>query len=247
LIFPENLGPNGEKYIAEAISHEVGHNLGLNHDGTSTQGYYTGQGSGATGWAPIMGVGYYQPLSQWSKGEYPGANNNEDDLSIITNSNNGFGYRSDDAGNNALTLNDLSLLGQNPLNNSLIDIRQFGIIERNTDQDWFRFTTGSGAINLTIGSITQAWINNAGSWATEYMTQPSGATNLDIWAGICELVVERDSKSNTLQGPSLPWQSVSLNLLWPVLVLSTLFITRLVENKQTNGKNYTLNFDRISK
>ncbi len=33
LIFPENLGPNGEKYIAEAISHEVGNTLGLNHDG----------------------------------------------------------------------------------------------------------------------------------------------------------------------------------------------------------------------
>ena len=53
LIFPENLGPNGEKYIAEAISHEVGHTLGLNHDGTSTQGYYSGQGSGATDWAPL--------------------------------------------------------------------------------------------------------------------------------------------------------------------------------------------------
>ena len=24
-------------------------------------------------WAPIMGVGYYQGLVQWSKGEYPGA------------------------------------------------------------------------------------------------------------------------------------------------------------------------------
>jgi Ca2+-binding RTX toxin-like protein len=184
LIFPENLGPNGEKYVAEAVSHEVGHTLGLGHDGTSTQGYYSGQGSGATGWAPIMGVGYYQPLSQWSKGEYPDANNKEDDLSIITGTNNGFGYRSDDAGNNALTLNDLGLLGQNASNNSLTDVSQFGIIERNTDQDWFRFTTGSGAINLTIQAITQAWINNGGSFGTEYLTQPSGATNLDIWAGI---------------------------------------------------------------
>lgn len=31
--------------------------------------------SGANGWAPIMGVGYYQELTQWSKGEYAGANN----------------------------------------------------------------------------------------------------------------------------------------------------------------------------
>jgi hypothetical protein len=43
---------------------QVGHNGGLNHDGTSTTGYYTGHGSGVTGWAPIMGVGYYQNLVQ---------------------------------------------------------------------------------------------------------------------------------------------------------------------------------------
>ncbi len=183
LVFPENLGPNSEKYIAEAISHEIGHTLGLDHDGTATQGYYSGHGSGATGWASIMGVGYYQPLSQWSKGEYSGASQTQDDLSIIT-TNNGFGYRSDNAGNNALTLNDLGLLGQNASNPSLMNVSQFGIIERSSDQDWFRFTTGTGAINLTIQSITQAWINNAGSFATEYLTQPNGASNLDIWAGI---------------------------------------------------------------
>src|SRR5688572_13026302 len=54
LVFPEKLGPNGEKYVAEAISHEAGHNFGLNHDGTTTgTAYYSGHGSGVTGWAPI--------------------------------------------------------------------------------------------------------------------------------------------------------------------------------------------------
>src|SRR5207253_3500030 len=67
------------KYIAEAAAHEAGHNLGLSHDGTATLGYYDGQGS----WAPIMGVGYDRAISQWSKGEYSGANNTEDDLAII--------------------------------------------------------------------------------------------------------------------------------------------------------------------
>src|SRR6185295_10130611 len=80
LVFPENLGPNGEKYVAEAASHEAGHTLGLNHDGTTTgTEYYQGNGSGVTSWAPIMGVGYYCNMVQWSKGEYPGANNTQDD------------------------------------------------------------------------------------------------------------------------------------------------------------------------
>ena len=49
---------------AEAISHEAGHNLGLSHDGVKGGvSYYKGQGSGATGWAPIMGVGYYKQIS----------------------------------------------------------------------------------------------------------------------------------------------------------------------------------------
>ncbi|MEQ1530778.1 MAG: zinc-dependent metalloprotease family protein, partial [Methylococcales bacterium] len=78
--FFDKLGNGYPKYVAEAVTHEVGHNLNLNHDGTSTVGYYAGQGSAATGWAPIMGIGYYKPVTQWSKGEYPGANNLQDDV-----------------------------------------------------------------------------------------------------------------------------------------------------------------------
>ena len=69
--------------------------------------YYSGQGN----WAPIMGVGYYKPISQWSKGEYSGANNTEDDLTIITQ--NGLSYRADDFGNTIATAQ--ALLGTAPV------------------------------------------------------------------------------------------------------------------------------------
>ena len=140
-VFTAQLGNGGEKYTAEAISHEAGHTLGLDHDGTATAGYYTGQGSGDTGWAPIMGVGYYQNLTQWSKGEYSGANNKQDDLAIITTSN-GFGYRSDDYGNTSASAYALVPNGST--------ITASGIIERSTDVDMFSFTTGSGSVSLTF-------------------------------------------------------------------------------------------------
>jgi hypothetical protein len=67
------------KFVGEASSHEAGHTLGLSHDGTASETYYGGSGN----WAPIMGVGYYKPVTQWSSGTYAGANNHENDVAII--------------------------------------------------------------------------------------------------------------------------------------------------------------------
>ncbi|MEQ1830595.1 MAG: proprotein convertase P-domain-containing protein, partial [Pirellula sp.] len=85
-VFANRLG-GSSKNFGEAGSHEVGHSFGLSHDGriSPTEEYYGGHGSGATGWAPIMGVGYSRSLTQWSKGEYASANNSEDDLLQISN------------------------------------------------------------------------------------------------------------------------------------------------------------------
>ncbi|MBE9208688.1 M10 family metallopeptidase C-terminal domain-containing protein [Nostoc sp. LEGE 06077] len=146
-VFSNNL-QNSEKYTAEAISHEVGHTLGLEHDGRINpgEGYYSGHGSGVTGWAGIMGSGYYQNLTQWSKGEYASANNTEDDLQIITTYN-GFSYRTDDAGNTITTAKSLAISGTSVSGN--------GIIERNTDVDFYSFVTGAGAINLTVNPFSR--------------------------------------------------------------------------------------------
>lgn len=137
-VFTAQLGTGNEKYTAEAASHEAGHTFNLRHDGTSTVGYYEGHGTGTTGWAPIMGVGYYKNLVQWSKGEYSGANNTQDDVAGIA----GYvGYRPDDHGNTPATASHFpagtTLSGQ-------------GIIGTATDVDVFAFTTGSGAVSLTV-------------------------------------------------------------------------------------------------
>ena len=143
-VFNKSLN-DSEKNIAEAISHEVGHTLGLDHDGTASLGYYQGHGSGATSWAPIMGVGYYTNVTQWSKGEYTGANNKEDDLAMITTLN-GFGYRNDDYGNSRQTASQLPTKKVGSTRTANVA----GVIERNTDEDWFSFVTTGGVVTLNF-------------------------------------------------------------------------------------------------
>ena len=80
--------------IAQAAAHETGHTLGLSHDGiktgTTTEPYY----GGTSAWGPIMGSSMNRAVSQFSKGEYTGANNTQDDLAVIQS--NGLPLRADD-------------------------------------------------------------------------------------------------------------------------------------------------------
>ena len=131
----------GVKGAGDAATHEVGHTFGLGHDGRTSpsEGYYQGHGS----WAPIMGVGYYRPVVQWSKGEYANANNMEDDLAKIASATYGVGYRADDYGN---TISAAAALNVDVSGN----VSTSGIIGRTADVDMFRFTTTGGAAALTF-------------------------------------------------------------------------------------------------
>ncbi len=144
LIFPEKLA-NSEKSIAEACSHEVGHTLGLYHDGTTTgTEYYAGHGTGETGWAPIMGSGYSRNVTQWSRGEYAGANNTEDDLSVIQT--NGLAYRADDHAESAV---GATVVVASPT------FAASGFISRAGDVDALSISVGAGQFTAQAAPATR--------------------------------------------------------------------------------------------
>ena len=150
LVFYDALGGGNEKYVAEAISHEAGHNIGLSHDGYPGGDYYGGQGSGATGWAPIMGVGYYQALAQWSKGEYSGANNVQDDFAVAESY--GLPIRLDDHGDTlgtATPLTPVTVAGVTTLQGD-------GVIERASDIDVFSFSAAAGPIAINVSPAARS-------------------------------------------------------------------------------------------
>ena len=100
-VFADKLG-NNPKFVAECISHESGHTVGLSHQSrydnncSMTEQYNVGTGAGETSWAPVMGNSYYRNMTGWNDGPTPyGCANTQDNLTIIT-SINGFSYRADD-------------------------------------------------------------------------------------------------------------------------------------------------------
>ncbi|WP_328524805.1 M12 family metallo-peptidase [Kribbella sp. NBC_00359] len=134
LVFTKGVG-TGAKNIAEAASHEAGHNVGLSHDGTASVGYYAGHGA----WAPIMGVGYSKAISQWSKGEYSGANNKEDDFAVI--GQNGLALRADDHGNGTTDATALTL-----------GTSVKGIYANDSDVDTFRIDLAAGTFTFAANA-----------------------------------------------------------------------------------------------
>lgn len=212
-----------EDSMGETFAHEVGHMVGLNHDGTNFGGqeYYRGHGTGTLGWGAIMGAPFTQNVTQWDQGEYFDASNQEDDFSVITTGD-GFGFRDDDYGNTRATAANLNVDGGT-------NVHAFGILERNTDIDYFRFETGTGAVSLDIQGLAAR--PNVDLWAGLYnatgalvaQSNPSGSlsasfTNLNLTAGVYHLRVEGIGSHDTYQvatdslippAGTLPWTVAS--------------------------------------
>jgi hypothetical protein len=130
-VFSSLLTYNAKK-IAEAVSHEAGHTLGLYHQARYDANcvllsqYHSGIGDGETSWAPIMGVGYSKNLTLWHNGSNSqGCSVTQNDLQVIAGV---VGYKADDYSN--------STAGAAVLSGSLN-----GVISSTTDIDFFSLNT----------------------------------------------------------------------------------------------------------
>ena len=193
LVYYDNLA-GSPTYIAEATSHEFGHNLGLSHDGTSSVSYYAGHGSGGTSWAPIMGNSYNRNVTQWSKGEYADANNDQDDIAIITDA---LFLAGDDHGNTPASATPLLIGsgGEIPVTDPETDPHNLnplnkGVIDSVSDWDYFAFYTSGGPVDVTVRPAWQAFYRDT-----------RRGSNLDIRARLLDdggnIVVEADPASDT--------------------------------------------------
>jgi hypothetical protein len=150
-VFSALLG-NRVKYVAEAISHETGHTLGLQHQSSfdvncnKVAEYASGQGAGEIGWAPIMGVGYYQNLTTWHIGpNTAGCNSIQNDFDVVSTQN-GFGLRPDDYGNDIAAATEVVMSG-----NSFVSS---GLINASDDIDAFKMTV-TNTTHFTLTAIPQ--------------------------------------------------------------------------------------------
>jgi hypothetical protein len=103
--FWQPLGAADHSTLADVITQEAGHMFGLAHDGLDNGvEYYSGHGTGATSWGPVMGAPLARNVTQWSRNEYPGGSTRlngqlfsiQDDIAIIAGK---LGFRADDFAN----------------------------------------------------------------------------------------------------------------------------------------------------
>lgn len=176
------------KNIAEAVSHEAGHTLGLYHqssygtDCIKISDYQYGAGSGETGWAPIMGVGYYRNLTIWHNGPTPyGCNNIQNDMEVIARPINGISLRSDDAGNTPQNAQVLNLS-----NNQFIKNGRFNFTN---DEDLYKLNLINTCM-IRISSLPK----NVGA--------PNIAANSDILTQLLDenlVIIKSSNPSDSLQ------------------------------------------------
>jgi hypothetical protein len=178
-VFSDRLG-NNAKRVAEAVSHETGHTLGLYHQSaytstcTLTSAYHTGIGTGETSWGPIMGNVASRNATQWNFGPTPnGCTFLQDNLSIITTTN-GFGYRPDDYADLYTSASPV-IISNNLFNRA-------GVISTAADKDYFRFDLSQrGRLKLNVTPFNVGTGNSGANLDVKIILQDAKGTEIKIY------------------------------------------------------------------
>jgi hypothetical protein len=178
-VFSDRLGNNAKK-VAEAVSHESGHTLGLYHQSaytstcTLTSAYHTGIGTGETSWGPIMGNVASRNATQWNFGPTPnGCSYLQDNLSIITTTN-GFGYRPDDYADLYTNASPM-IISNNVFSKS-------GVISTTADKDYFRFDLSQkGMVKMNVIPFGVAAGNSGANLDVKIILQDARGTAISTY------------------------------------------------------------------
>lgn len=204
------------------ISHEAGHTFGLRHDGLNSQAYHPGVGTGTTSWGPIMGAPFGKNLVQWSKGEYAGADNTEDDYAVITRAQNGVNFKPDDFGNTIATASALPRVGRT--------VSTYGFISQNTDVDMLKFDAGDGLTTFNIRAfrgnpnldIVATIYNSSGAVVatSNPLTDVNANFSVNLTNGTYYLAVDGTGNTDYTQYGSVGFYTIDGDIPLPSLTLA---------------------------
>ncbi|HVT87317.1 MAG TPA: zinc-dependent metalloprotease family protein [Tepidisphaeraceae bacterium] len=156
-VFSSNLANGTPKYSAVAIAHEAGHLFGLEHQSVYDEsGFKTAEyNPGTSDKAPTMGVSYFSARSSWWDGpSSTGFSDAQIDVDVISYVdtlnpgsvfNNGFGYATDEAGDD--------INHAKPLVVDRDVILASGVITKTSDIDFYSFSVineGDALFNLQV-------------------------------------------------------------------------------------------------
>jgi len=248
-VFSDKLFKNS-KYIGEAISHEIGHTLGLQHQSTYNNNcqmvteYAEGRGEGETSWAPIMGVGYYKNMTTWHTGpNVIACDFIQNDIDVITMG--GVQLRKDDHGNTIQTATIINKQGTTLQSN--------GMINNATDKDFFKIVfpttsvlkmnvqpnnvgTGNSGANI---DIELCLLKSNGQLIKKYnpanLLSASLDTNLN--AGTYYLTVDGVGNQNLDEYGSMGYYSMTGS------VDAVLPVTKLIVKGEVKQKEHVINWE----
>jgi hypothetical protein len=156
-------GGSNAKSIAETISHESGHTLGLFHQSVydancvKTAEYNLGQGDGEIGWAPIMGNPLNKTFTTWNNGKRSLTCSNQNDITVIAAKIQNGGLKIDDVVNSitnapSVVKNGINITASGLVNDS-IDIDVFKLIVTENSKLIIKIKPPTDVVDASYGNI----------------------------------------------------------------------------------------------